>query len=407
MLLELLLIAAGAGSHQEPGSELGLQDLASPAGPRSSLSNLVRGADGSVVLSWVDLEPDDVAVMRIAFLGESGWSEPAEVVRGEDLFLNWADFPAVAVLESGTLVAQWLRQGAEPHGYSAEFSISTDRGAHWSPPRRLHSDDSAAEHGFVSLVPIDASTFGALWLDGRAAAGKPHGEGETGLWFRTIDAKGELGDELVLDPRVCDCCQTGAVALPTGGLVALYRDRSVDEVRDISFVRFDAEARRWSDPRPVHVDGWTIAGCPVNGPRIAADGDALAAAWYSGVGEGGGCVRIAFAPATTGSFGEPIDVDAGRPIGRADVVLRADGSAVVTWLESLGEGRAEWRALLVWRDGRTGKSLPIDRVSSGRPAGSLRMITRGADEILTWTATEGGGGVRTARLRSRALPEPR
>ena len=81
---------------------------------------------------------------------------------------------------------------------------------------------------------------------------------------------GVAENEEELDARVCDCCQTAAVATQRGLLVA-YRDRGPDEVRDISVVRF--ESGRWTEPHPLHSDGWKIAGCPVNGPAMDATSD--------------------------------------------------------------------------------------------------------------------------------------
>ena len=48
------------------------------------------------------------------------------------------------------------------------------------------------------------------------------------------------------------------------GPVAVYRDRSPEEIRDISVVRLVDGV--WTEPAPVHADNWMIEGCPVNGP---------------------------------------------------------------------------------------------------------------------------------------------
>jgi len=91
------------------------------------------------------------------------------------------------------------------------------------------------------------------------------------LRFTTLDGEGHLGEEVLLDDRICDCCDTDAVLDAAGHPVIVYRDRSGTEVRDISMVRRTGDG--WSAPAPVFEDGWTIAGCPVNGPAMAAFGD--------------------------------------------------------------------------------------------------------------------------------------
>src|SRR5687768_4809384 len=96
------------------------------------------------------------------------------------------------------------------------------------------------------------------------------------LRYATIDANGNLADETQLDERVCECCQTSA-AVTSAGPIAVYRDRSATEVRDIYIVR--QVNGSWTSPQPVYADNWQINGCPVNGPSVAADGSRVAVAW--------------------------------------------------------------------------------------------------------------------------------
>jgi hypothetical protein len=357
----------------------------------------VLGADGKVYLSWIAREGDVLAVMRFAVLGEEGWGAPLEVMRGQDLFLNWADFPSLCALEDGRLIAHWLRAGEDPQGYDAEFSVSSDRGRTWSAPAVLHSDRKTAEHGFVSIAALDSATFGAIWLDGRQTGGMGHGGGEMALYYRPISASGELGQEVVLDSRVCDCCQTSLVAAPGGRLLAAYRDRSNSEVRDISHLVFDGQT--WSEPRTIHDDGWEIAGCPVNGPRLCLLEGATAAAWFTGVGAGGGSVQVAFRRHGASAFGFPLDVDDGQPVGRVDLVTLDEESVLVSWMEFTQGNWAEWRVRRVWMDGRKEASILVGRIPSERASGFLRMVGSPSGTILTWTTDAEEHPVATVRLR--------
>ena len=159
------------------------------------------------------------------------------------------------------------------------------------------------------------------------------------LRHTTISAGGELSGEVVLDSRVCECCQTSA-AQTSEGAVVVYRDRSEKEVRDISIVRFSRG--RWTEPEIVHGDGWEIEGCPVNGPSVAASGRRVAVAWFTAAKDTPR-VKIAFSEDAGASFGQPVQVDDGSPIGRVEVLMLRDGSAFVVWLERADKG-AEVRA---------------------------------------------------------------
>ena len=101
----------------------------------------------------------------------------------------------------------------------------------------------------------------------------------------------------------------------------------------------------WSDPTTPHADGWTIRGCPVNGPQLAAAGERVALAWYSETGARSR-VRLAFSADGGAHFGDVLDVDATSPLGRADVEWLDDGTALVAWLgatDAGGEARVRLR----------------------------------------------------------------
>lgn len=125
------------------------------------------------------------------------------------------------------------------------------------------------------------------------------------LRYAAIDRKDNLSHEAELDNRVCECCQTSA-AVTSDGPIALYRDRSQSEVRDIYIVR--QVNGSWSAPQAVHADNWQINGCPVNGPSVAAAGRCVVVAWFTSVGDTPR-VKVAFSEDAVASFNEPIQID--------------------------------------------------------------------------------------------------
>src|SRR5262249_25108407 len=150
-------------------------------------------------------------------------------------------------------------------------STSRDAGKTWAAPLKPHHDGTKTEHGFVSLMPDPVEGFWAVWLDGRNHAdyhpgkGKPSSMPDTEL--RAAQWRGgAFGKEVILDKRVCDCCQT-AGGRTLEGLAVAYRDRTAGEIRDMSVIRY--ERRVWSQPFTLHNDGWKIMGCPVSGPSMA------------------------------------------------------------------------------------------------------------------------------------------
>lgn len=367
-----------------------LREIPSPAAAGSVTPYLSAGGDGTVLLSWQEPEGSGHAV-RVARLADTVWSEPRTIATGEDFFVNWADFPSVIEMPDGSLAAHWLqREGPGTYAYGVRIARSSDDGESWSTPIAPHLDGTLTEHGFVSLFPAPDGALAAVWLDGRDFA-RAAEDANMSLRYAEIDEAGRPGAEALLDDRTCDCCQTSA-ALTAAGPVVVYRDRSGAEIRDISVVRRLDGA--WTPPAAVHADGWHIPACPVNGPAVSARGDRLAVAWYTAADDEPS-VLVAFSEDAGARFGQPLRVDDGSPIGRVDVALLPDGSALVLWLETAEEG-ARVTARRIRADGASSEALTVALTDVSRSSGFPRMVLRGREAVLAWIDTAGEGALRTA-----------
>jgi hypothetical protein len=211
------------------------------------------------------------------------------------------------------------------------------------------------------------------------------------LRYASIDTNGGMTEEAELDERVCECCQTSA-ALSSDGVIAVYRDRSPGEVRDIYAVR--QASSTWGKPQAVRADNWEINGCPVNGPAIAASGRNVAVAWFTGVG-GKPSVKIAFSSDAGATFGAPVLVDDGETQGRVDVLLLPDNSALVCWLSGTADGGAI-NVRRVARDGSVGPPAVIAHTDISRSSGFPRMALLGNEVHFAWTEFGRPSKVRTA-----------
>jgi hypothetical protein len=376
--------------------------LDAPPAPASGEGNLVLGADGGLYLSWV--EPESTAhVFKFSRWDGNRWSVPLEIARGGDWFVNWADLPGMTALRDGTtLFAHWLaKSGESTYAYDVHVTRSVDGGRTWGPSFIPYRDSTQSEHGFVAWTPLFRDRAGLTWLDGRNTGG---GEGHGGaiqLRFATLTAGGSIAEETLLDDRVCDCCPTDLVASGDSTLFVVYRDRSDTEIRDIRIARYDGTS--WSPGQLVHADGWKLAGCPVNGPQVAAEGPLIAVAWFTVDAEDHGHVRVAFSRNET-SFGTPIEVAGPDPLGRVDLVLRPSGTAWIAWLEAVKNGLAEVRVRSVDATGALGKPIVV-ATSGSRSSGIPRLACRGNDLFIAWTSAPGpdreatANRVLTARIR--------
>ena len=361
----------------------------SPAPAASGEPNL-SSAGNRLYLSWL-LQLDPGHTMQYAMLHDGHWSEARTVASGDSFIANWADFPSLAELSDGSLVAQWLwRSGPDTYAYDVALARSAD-GMQWGRRMVPHRDATATEHGFASLVPDAQGGATLVWLDGRDYADKE--QGEMILMSATLNPDG-CSPERALDARVCDCCQTAAVRTANGLLVA-YRDRSPEEVRDISLVRFANGI--WSAPYPLAQDGWEIAGCPVNGPALAAAGTRVAAAWFTMAGERA-AVHVALSQDEGATFPVRARVDDGDPIGRVDVILLPRSGALVLWVEADANGEASIRARRVRTDGSLDASFAVSGTTSERASGFPRMERLDSTVYFAWTEPGAPSRVRMATL---------
>lgn len=394
-LLAAVLLAACADAPAPGSSEL-LADVAAgafdvPADSGAMAPRLSLDEVGRPLLSWV--EPADSGhALRYARWTADGWAPARTASASDDWFVNWADTPGVVAASDGRLVAHTLPRhpsGDSPYAYDAAVRQMTAAGwGGWTEPSLLHDDGRAAEHGFVSTVALPDGRTGFVWLDGRNQGGD-HDHGAMTLRYAALDVSGALSDEAELDARTCDCCPTAAVAT-SDGLVVAYRDRSSDEVRDIAVTRLAGGA--WTEPTIPHADGWTIAGCPVNGPALASQGDRVALAWYTEAD--GPRVQVMLSADGGETWSAPTRIDPGSPLGRVGVALLPDGSAVVSWLEAAGDA-AELRLRRLAADGTAGEAVTVATVGAGRSSGIPRIVPLGDRVLIAWTAPA-AATVRTA-----------
>jgi hypothetical protein len=414
VLATLLTAACGASPPALP--PIGeVAELSAPAQPGSSEAFLAAGADGTVYVSW--LEPADASLLasastrrgafrlRFAALTDGAWSEPRTVAEGEHFSANWADFPTMLSLPDGTLAAHWLARSQEA-GVGSGFwvSLSRDGGFTWTPARAA-GPGGRPVGSFVALHPWTDGSLAAAWLEyphERPADSETADVPQDGMILRhaRFDATGAVVEERVLDALVCNCCQVGA-ALAEDGPVVVYRGRTRGEVRDIQVVRY--ANGRWTEPRPVHDDGWVIAACPVNGPAIAARGRDVVVAWFTAADDRPR-VRVAFSADGGATFGTAHAVDDGDPLGRVDVEYLADGTALVSWLERT-EADAEIRVRRFAASGLAGASRVVAAASATRPSGFPRMVRHGSELLFTWTEPGEPGHVRVARAGVPAAAE--
>ena len=358
-----------------------VKEFASPAADSCAEPYLFTDINGTVYLSWVEKRGKEAA-LKFSFLANDKWNDPVTITSGNNWFVNWADYPVIAADGGSNLLAHFLEKSdTAKFTYDVKVVSSVDGGKTWGSSVILHDDGKKAEHGFVSIVPYNDGFF-ACWLDGRKTATEvdmSHHEGHHGemtVRAALLNKNGKKINEWELDGRVCDCCQTTA-AITANGPVVVYRDRSDDEVRDMSVVRY--VNGNWTAPQTIHADNWQIKACPVNGPRADAIGNYLAIAWFS-MADKKGEVKIVFSKDGGATFDKPFRIDEGKSIGRVDVVMLDSSTALVSWMEG-----SSIKTVKVHADGTKESSITVASSSEKRSSGFPQMTKSGNKIYFAWT----------------------
>ena len=403
------ILVPGTSAQTGPKLLSNVRPVTSPAGPNSESPQLTISSRG-ILLSWMERAGNQVS-LKFAERTATGWSAARTVATGDNWFVNWADVPSVVRLADGSLVGHWLQKsGPGTYAYDVRLARSTNEGRTWSPSVTPHHDGTKTEHGFASLFQVPGAGLGLVWLDGRQTtqAGAPapaqhdgHGGGAMTLRYATFDGQWKQTGDMPVDTRVCDCCPTTA-AVTSDGIITAFRNRTEDEIRDIYVSRL--ENGKWTEPTAVHNDNWQISGCPVNGPMLSARGRDVAIAWFTGKTDPGRAFA-AFSKDAGRSFGPPVRVDEAGSLGRVDVELLPDGSAIATWIELMA-GKTEFRARRVQPSGVRDDAVTIATLVNSRSSGFPRVARHNDEFVFAWTeaapaapGTRGATQVRTAVAR--------
>lgn len=385
LFLSCLIILIGCSSD----NDLTIKEFSSPSGDNASLPRLYTDNTGTVFMSWVESRGDTSSLFYSTLVNDN-WTEPEMIGESDSWFVNWADYPSIIGRDGKLIAAHWLKKApGGTYAYDVEIVSAKDD---WMNPVTPHRDNTATEHGFVSMVPATDSTFLSIWLDGRnTASSGGHDEHDNGsnlasamtLRSAVLDMDLNILEEFEIDNSVCDCCGTAAVKTENGFITA-YRNRTEGEIRDIYIARFING--KWSNPISVSNDNWEIAACPVNGPAIDSNGKTVALAWYTGANDIEK-VKLSISSDEGKSFGDAILIDQGNPLGRVDVEILANGNILISWLERNMDDRskANFMGKLISQEGMVINEITLGEMSSSRRSGFPQITTYGTKFIAAWT----------------------
>ncbi len=210
--------------------------------------------------------PEVVVFTRSDDQGDT-WSVPGVLVN--DTQPNAVVFPAMDVMDDGTILAAWCEMKFAPYNYEVRFARSSDGGHTWSPSVVVHPLNPDADFVRPSLLVAGGRILIAYWAESGYPDGYP--------LLVTSDDGGTSWSPPMQIGTAPGTCAGSAPCLaydPVTGLVGMLM-ASADEQR-ILFYGSEDLGTSWRAPVQVN----DAAAMSTDYPDLAAAGGTFHAVWF-------------------------------------------------------------------------------------------------------------------------------
>lgn len=400
-LLCAALVTAGCGRQDRgrvadasPAPAAADLPIAFDVAGRSNLGPSAAAFGKLTAVVWT-ASTDSASDIFVAVSQDSGatFSPPSRVNHLEGDARASGEQPARVVIGRGPIIhVVWpTRQD----GISQiRYASSTDLGRTFSNAVTVAGDKLSGARGWESVTLGWDGAVHLAWLDGRNAAPRnahaAHGHAHAGA--KTDSAprqdvyhatwKGSAAPaERQVAANVCFCCKT-AIATAGEKVYVAYRHIFPDSIRDIAVARSIDNGVTFEAPSRLSDDGWKIAGCPDDGPAMAADSHGgLHVAWPTFVEGATPRKGIFYASMAEGqAFTPRLRLDAGDSAAAHPQIAADDhGAAAVVWDEHVDGARR-----IVLRRIANGAAAPVETFAA---AGGVYPAVAAAEGhwIVVWS----------------------
>lgn len=274
--------------------------------------------------------------------------------------------PRVTLSPSNTaLPVVSVTWNAKDNGTEIKTARSTDGGKTFGPAISLQATGAAGDRGWQAAAADANGKLHVMWLDHRGmAAATDHathkGEGDgaemaqrSGLYYWGGAPERELFK------GVCYCCKTALAIGPKNEVYAAWRHVFPGNLRDMGFTMSRDGGKTFSPLLRVAEDGWSINGCPDDGPAMAVDAaGTIHLVWPTVKNDAG---VILYATSKDGAaFSVPVRVPTlGSPKpSHPQIAVDATGHVVIAWDEVVN-GVRHAASIAAEPGGKFGKATPL------------------------------------------------
>jgi len=397
---------------------------------RASANPALAARGAFVVAAWGATSDNAGTDVYVAVSRDAGatFAAPVRVTRQADARIG-AERPPVVVLPpsaDGTphVAVLWT---AGRTATTVTLARSIDGGRTFQKPIDLQTAGAPGNRGWAAMAADERGQLHVVWLDHRETASSGASAGthvhaaatrapatpqpastapardgvamaqQSGLYY--VRVAGAAEPERVIAKGVCYCCKTTVAAGPANRVVAAWRHVYPGNLRDIAAVTSTDGGLTFAGPARVSEDGWSIDGCPENGPSAAVDAGGTAhIAWPTVIGGAEPTGAIFYSTSRDGRAFTPrvrVPTLAGRDPEHVQLAARSDGHAVVAWDEVVN-GR---RTVVLQRLSHASGGRPVgppSAISGARPARHPALTVTPRGVLVAWTDGAPDGATRIA-----------
>ncbi|MDR6936522.1 sialidase family protein [Luteibacter sp. 3190] len=288
---------------------------------------------------WVvDTVGEHVRVRRSDDMGRTFALSTIVNPTGEPVYAEGENRPKVALGPAGELYVTWSQPRKLPWTGFVRFSRSLDGGAHFDPPKTVHTDTAEITHRFDSLAVDAQGNVIVAWIDKRdlvaATAKKAPYLGAATYYSWSADRGATFAPERKIVDQSCECCRIALARTPDGHVDAFFRAIYGDNIRDHAFATLPTDGGAPNVKRATFTR-WHIEGCPHHGPSLAIDGRGTRhAVWFSAAD---GKPTIWYGQLAPGADPKHLVAVAGNGASHADVAV--SGAHVwIAWHQMTANG---------------------------------------------------------------------
>ena len=333
VIIHCLIIHSLVYSNDFSSSQL----VSENATPQNFYPDMTVTEDGTIYVIWVNTtDGGDVYFSKSTDHGVTfseyvavnqspnhassiGFSGPKIAERNDTLHVLWAD-----------------QRGGYDHT-SAYYARSVDGGITW--------EETQVGHGYgINLYPeLMVDSDGIIhavfhyfqpgsWSYRHIAHTRSTNGGDSWSDFKTV-SNYNPGEP-------CDCCPINLHELPSGQLIAGFRN-NLNNIRDMYSVQWNSSNSSWGNLSPMSYDNFYVSYCPASGPSLVSQ-DSLIGMAYMAESDGESRVYLALSEDMGDTFAVKIPMEMTSVTNvfqnHPSAVITGDGNIHVLWEDSRDNG---------------------------------------------------------------------